>query len=1497
MMGKLQRSTAGKAMHQLSRFWIFLFSLLLFGCDGSHSGFPSAGCGQPDNPCPAYLVALEVTPLNQTLDVGVTQPYLATAIYSDNRKADVTAEAIWQVANTDVANMDVSGLLTTLAVGQTAIRAEFDGMVNEAQLSVVDKPLQSLRITPVETMTLVGLTQSYQALALYLDGTEHPVTDVAQWTVADANVANVTAPGQIQTLAMGDTQVQVNWKGASQEARLVVLDAEPVALEVTPSGASMPLGTSLQMHSALVLADQQRIDVTNQVEWSLDDQYLQAVDDVNHPGLVTGIATGLGVVQTTLTLPKKTLSVVTGITVTDATVTALQLTPVNGIYPAGTTGTYTALAYYSDGQVMDVTREVTWSSSEPDVVQMVNAGSEAGDAVALQPGESLIQASFGGVDASTGVTITDAVLTAIQVSPPVATAPVGVRVAYQAIGVFSDGHIQELTQRISWQSSDTSVAEFSGSGAVSNQTLALKPGSTTISARFGGLEGEAEQTVTDAVLESLRVTPAQIELPAGVQSQLHAIARYTDGHEEPVSERASWSTEQPETIWLVAAGPNAGGIQGTSPGTATVQAAFGGLSATAAITISQATPVALTVTPAQASVPIGRTQPFQALLSFTDGSVQDVTQFSQWQSNQPTLATVGNRGGAAGLAQGHAAGEAAIQASYLGLNSNAKLTVTDAVAESLSVTPYRASALIGGQVAYSASAQFSDGSQRDVTAEVLWQSDSNAIAVVDSSGRATGLSAGSAGILATLPGSLLEADASLTVLSPTLSLVSLKVFPYRDSVFTGATLAFEAEAEFSDGSKQRVTDQVAWRSLSTNAAINTSGVAEGLMAGQATIEAALGYQGQRYQAQATLFVLEPTVQVRDFAITPYRASVLVAGTQPYQATLTLEDGTRMDVTDQVGWLADDAAIATLTQDGVATGHHEGNTPVRASFNLNGVLYQAPGELWVTDPNIAILSLQVRPGQSDLLLGSGVSLQALAQLEDGSEQNVSADVRWQSADPSIASVTPDGHVIANGVGETVITATRGYQGQLYQAQATIRVKAPDVQVLALDLSPNQMTILINDVVTLTATAVMDDGRRIDVSDQILWAIDDTNIAAHLGSAGKFLGLAEGETTIQAKYQYAGQSYLALANLKVLGPSVSVVSVNIEPALLKMPVGSSRQLFATAVFDDGSLVDVTNSAIWNSGNDNIAQVDSHGLVTGLKTGHTPINGAVNIGSWVNTAVSTNITDPNSTVTSVTYAPKNQTILQDGLLQLTATAIWVDGTEVDVTEDAVWEAFDPAIAVLTDLPGQVRGITEGVAAFRGKYTVGNKTYVGTIEVTVKGSAVTITRIRIEPEAPTIQVSTIKPLTATAELSDGTEVDVTHYAAWISSDNRVATFSGADGLAYGLEVGSATLSAQLNLSGVTYRGETTATVVDRAVTFLEIRPDSLALAVGDSAPLSAWLHYDDGSSDDVSPSVAWSSSDNGVVAVTSDGEATGIATGSATLTANFQGLVQDSISVSVGL
>ncbi|MBY6185239.1 Ig-like domain-containing protein [Marinobacter hydrocarbonoclasticus] len=1382
--------------------------LMIFGCGGPHSGFPSAECGQPEMPCPDQVVRLEISPSSSSLDVGTQRAYIATAIYGNDEKADVTAETMWQVANPQLANITPDGTLTAITTGETQVQGSFAGVSATATLSISRKTLTALRLTPPEQLTLVGLSTAFEATALYQDGSEQSVTSVVTWSTEDPEVAQIDDGGRVTATAVGRTTVIARWRDMEQQSPMVVLDSPPLSLTIAPTAASLPLGAEQQLHSALILADKQSIDVTGLVNWQVDE-HLQPVDPIQQPGQIRGILVGRGNAQATLTLPGATLVAQVPVTVTPAELVRLQVTPANGVFPIGTEGRYRALAFYSDGQTLDVTRQALWGSRYSDVITLDNGGNDAGRAMALSPGQSQVSASYRGVTGETGVTITPAVVQRLQIQPSLTSLPAGLRKPFQAIGVLNNGHRMDLTDQVRWQSEAPSVAAFIGTGALANQALTRTSGETTITARFGAIQSTALLTVTDAQLTALTLRPETLTLPAGTQGKLQAVAHYTDGHQSDVTQRASWRSAAPETVNVAAIGPDVGTVIARSPGSAEVRAGFGGLSAGAAVTVTDATPTRLTVAPAQTSLAVGRTMPLTAWLSYSDGSRRDVTRFSQWQTDQPGVATVASQGGAAGRVSAHRTGQAAIQSHYQGLTAKAVLTVTKAEPEHLMLVPYRTALLPGTQQQYVALAHYTDGSQHDVSGDAVWHSLAPATASVDASGLATGHHTGTTDITASLPGTLLSASGKVSVLSAAVTIESLHLAPYRDTVLPGGRITYSARAQMSDGSQLDVSSWVVWRSLTPQLAdIDASGTATGLNEGKATIEASIGHQGQLYQASASLFVVPPSVGVRDFAIRPYRADVLIGGQQPYQATLTLEDGTRLDVTDQTSWDSDTAETATVSATGLATGHQAGHTNITARLVINERHHQAEARLWVSEPPGNITSLSLLPGQSDLLLGSQLSLKAVAHTEDGTQWPVSGEVSWQSVDPNIASVNAEGQVIGNSTGETRITARRIYQGKLYQGDAWVRVIPPAVTPVALAISPLQHTIRINDTTHYQVTALMSDNSRVDVSDQVQWLSDSPTVAIPVNQQGQWVGLAEGLATVTARYRYANQSLLATSHLKVLGSSVSVVSVAIEPATVKMPVGSGRQLTATALFDDGSVVDVTDSATWHPGDPEIAQVDSHGWVTGNQTGHTPINGAVNVGSWVNKSVSATITNPNNTVSTVRYAPDGATLIEGGLLQLTATAIWVDGSEVDVTEDASWEALNPEVAVLTDVPGQIRALAEGEAAFRGGYQVGNTTHAGFVDVSVKHDAVTIQRIRIEPATLALPLNGSASLSALAELSDGSEVTVTRQVVWGSSDHGVVAINPDSGEIHGLKAGQSTVTARFNLAGVSHQGEAIVTV-----------------------------------------------------------------------------------------
>ena len=89
---------------------------------------------------PKTLTAISVTPSSDSLAVGGTEQFTATATYSDNSQANVTTTATWAVANTAVATVTSAGLVTAAASGSTQITASLNGISGTASLTVTAAP-------------------------------------------------------------------------------------------------------------------------------------------------------------------------------------------------------------------------------------------------------------------------------------------------------------------------------------------------------------------------------------------------------------------------------------------------------------------------------------------------------------------------------------------------------------------------------------------------------------------------------------------------------------------------------------------------------------------------------------------------------------------------------------------------------------------------------------------------------------------------------------------------------------------------------------------------------------------------------------------------------------------------------------------------------------------------------------------------------------------------------------------------------------------------------------------------------------------------------------------------------------------------------------------------------------------------------------------------------------------------------------------------------------
>jgi hypothetical protein len=150
-------------------------------------------------------------------------------------------------------------------------------------------------------------------------------------------------------------------------------------------------------------------------------------------------------------------------------------------------------------------------------------------------------------------------------------------------------------------------------------------------------------------------------------------------------------------------------------------------------------------------------------------------------------------------------------------------------------------------------------------------------------------------------------------------------------------------------------------------------------------------------------------------------------------------------------------------------------------------------------------------------------------------------------------------------------------------------------------------------------------------------------------------------------------------------------------------------------------------------------------------------------------------------------------------------------------------------------------------------------------------IAQITVTPATPSIVVSNKQQLTAVAIYDNGSQ-RVLSDAVWASSNVTVAMIEQS-GMVTGVSAGAATVSAS---SGVA-TGSTTVTVVTSPLTSLLVTPSnpSVSLSAQKTQQFSATATYADGTVQDLTSSVSWTSSNPAVASIATTGLATASSVG----------------------
>ena len=150
---------------------------------------------------------------------------------------------------------------------------------------------------------------------------------------------------------------------------------------------------------------------------------------------------------------------------------------------------FTATGFYDDQSTRNITDSVDWLSSNSKALAISNSLDVEGLGTTHSSGQSFIQAEFHGLYSNeVRVSVTQASVSELQVSPATVTIHAGQNVQLQAEASFSDGSHGNVSGSVLWLTDNPSVATVTETGEVEGEGI----GSTSIRALYQSGNGEFE---------------------------------------------------------------------------------------------------------------------------------------------------------------------------------------------------------------------------------------------------------------------------------------------------------------------------------------------------------------------------------------------------------------------------------------------------------------------------------------------------------------------------------------------------------------------------------------------------------------------------------------------------------------------------------------------------------------------------------------------------------------------------------------------------------------------------------------------------------------------------------------------------------------------------------------------------------------------------------------------------------------------------------------------
>lgn len=415
-----------------------------------------------------------------TINLGATETL--TVVYNPEDTTD-DKTVTWNSTNTDAVTVD-NGVVTAVGEGSSTVTATVGEKVATINYTV-RIPLESITINGDETLS----KNEEKTLTVTYNPTNTTDNKTVDWESSNPEIVSIDSTGKITGKKGGTAKITATVGNVKAEKEVkVVVPIDSVSL----SGDDSILKGESKRLTATINPEDTTDDKT--ITWSSDNEDVLFVDQ---NGQMRGIKEGTANVKAVVAGKETTKQ----ITVNEIHIDSITIDG-DQEFEMVKNQTKNLSAKINPDNTTDDDKNITWTSNKDDVAKVDNNGK----VTALKEGEATITAKVGTHETSVKVNVKEIHIDSVVINELDDEFKRGDEFKFSAS--YTPENTTDENKTVEWSSSNTDVGTIDQEG----NFVALKEGTTTITAKIGNIKAEREVTVIENHVDDFKLLQEEGEV-------------------------------------------------------------------------------------------------------------------------------------------------------------------------------------------------------------------------------------------------------------------------------------------------------------------------------------------------------------------------------------------------------------------------------------------------------------------------------------------------------------------------------------------------------------------------------------------------------------------------------------------------------------------------------------------------------------------------------------------------------------------------------------------------------------------------------------------------------------------------------------------------------------------------------------------------------------------------------------------------------------------------